>query len=94
MVALPVLNCGCVTPASDGGTGAGAMAGPTSGPRGTTPIGGGVGGGKGGTPAGLPISGGGMIGMNSGKLASVGLLLIVSSPFVQVVVASAASDEM
>lgn len=70
------------------------MAGPTSGPTGTTPIGGGVGGGKGGTPTGLPIGGGGMIGMNSGKLAIDGLLVIVSSPPVQDVVASAASDEM
>jgi hypothetical protein len=54
-IALPVLYCGCTTPASDGGTGAGATAGPTNGPAGTVPIGGGVGGGKVGTPTGSPI---------------------------------------
>jgi hypothetical protein len=69
-VADPVRNCGCTTPASDGGTGAGSTAGPTKGPVGTTPIGGGVGGGKVGTPTGLPIGGGGMIGVKAGKNAS------------------------
>lgn len=80
---LPVLNCGCTTPARDGGTDAGLMAGPTSGPIGTVPMGGGVGGGNVGTPDGLPIVGGGMMGVNSGKNGCVGSVTSVMVPAVQ-----------
>ena len=69
---------GCAIPASEGGTGASATAGPTRGPAGTTPIGGGVGGGKVGTPTGSPMVGGGMIGwpvILNGGAGAVGLPL-------------------
>lgn len=67
-MALPEPNCGCGTPATDGGTAGGPMAiGSASGPTGTgtgavlLPVGGKVGGG------GTPTVGGGRIGVKAGK---------------------------
>lgn len=90
------MYCGCTTPASDGGTPAAAIAGPTSGPTGTVPIGGGVGGGKVGVVTASPIEptpppGGnadvGMIGTKSGKNGTVGPGVKVSAIAVSVVAA-------
>ena len=76
----PNAKTGCVIPASDGGTAAAAIAGPTKTPAGIAPIGGGVGGGKvGGGPPPWPIRGGGTIGVKSGNVAGTVPCVIVKA---------------